>query len=107
MEDEEVRFIDIPASLRADEEAEAEAEEPLGLDSKIGDESNDLTAPLLAPARNLSQSFCYASKILGLALVWLAFFAIQLLRGNKTNEVKLLSGNPFLCDSEASCKYYV
>lgn len=77
----------IPA--RADEEAEAEAEEPLGLDldSKIGDESNDLTTPLLTPVRDSSEPCCYLSKILCLALVWLAFFGIQLLRGSKTTEV--------------------
>ncbi|KAG0589973.1 hypothetical protein KC19_1G060700 [Ceratodon purpureus] len=76
--------------LRAisDEEAEAESEEPLGLDldSKIRDESNDLTAPLLTPVRESSESGCYLSKILSLALVWLAFFGIQLLRGSKTTE---------------------
>ena len=85
---------------RADEEAEAESEEPLGLDldSKIRDESNDLTAPLLTPVRESSESGCYLSKILSLALVWLAFFGIQLLRGSKTTEVRLLSVNPFLCD---------
>ena len=68
----------------ADKEAEAEAEEPL----KIGDRSHDLTTPLLAPVTDSSsESSGYLSKILCLALVWLAFFAIQLLRGSRNTEV--------------------
>ena len=79
----------------ADKEAEAEAEEPL----KIGDGLNDLTTPLLASAtESSSASSGYLSKILCLALVWLAFFAIQLLRGSKTTEVLLLL-NYEICDS--------